>query len=167
MFRITQKGSVVAAAAAVVVGSLVAVVGSLVVSADASAAAKPVQQHLPATLYLGEASLDDTGVLSLDVNQIVAARGAQALLLDREVKLLTGPATRITNVQGGLVARAQLDDAIVRVQGRLLPVGAWPLNDEGERMPTIRATRIVVVQLEVQDATDTPAQDGVEAPSQD
>jgi len=171
MFRITQKGFVAVVGAAVA-GSLVAVAGSLVVSAKASAVAQPVQRQVqpvvgasasvvaqpvqrqvqPAASYLGQASLDDTGLLTLDVNQV---RGAQALLVGREARLLTGPATRIANVQGGLVARALLDQAIVRVQGRLLPVGLWAWNDQGERVPTIRANRIVVLQLPAQDVTST------------
>ena len=160
MFGITQK-SIVAVA-------VVAVVGSVVVSANAAVAAKPLQR--PAASYLGEASLEDTGVLTLDVKQVLAGRGAQAQLVGREARLLTGPATRITNVQGGLVARTLLDHALVRVQGRLLPVSAWPLNDEGERLPSIRVSRIVVVQLQVEDATDSegaPAQDNSETASQD
>ena len=156
MSRIKQKGIVVVA--------VVAVVGSLAVSANA--AVKPVQR--PVVSYLGEASLEDTGLLTLDVNQ-VAGRGAQALLVGREARLLTGPATRIVNAQGGVVARTLLDHAIVRVQGRLLPVNAWQLNDEGERQPTIRATRIIVLQLEAPETdneTET-SQDGAEAASQD
>lgn len=156
MFRIKQKS--------VVVVAVVAVAGSLAVSANA--AVKPVQR--PVVSYLGEASLENTGLLTLDVNQ-VAGRGAQALLVGREANLLTGPATRIVNAQGGLVARTLLDHAIVRVQGRLLPVNAWQLNDEGERQPTIRATRIIVLQLEAPESdneTET-SQDSAETASQD
>jgi len=155
VFRIKQK-SIIAIA-------VVAVAGSLAVSANA--AVKPVQRA--AVSYLGEASLDDTGLLTLDVNQ-VAGRAAQALLVGREARLLTGPATRIVNAQGGVVARTLLDHAIVRVQGRLLPVTAWPLNDEGERQPTIRVRQILVVQLEAQDASDSEtAPDNTEPANQD
>lgn len=171
MFKFTGKGFVAVVGAAVA-GSLVAVAGSFVVSARASAVAQPVQplvqpvvsasasvvaqpvqlQLRPAASFLGQTSLDDTGLLTLDVNQV---GGAQALLVGREVRLLTGPATRIANVQGGLVARTLLDQAMVRVQGRLLPVNAWAWNDQGERVPTIRATRIVVLQLPAPDVTST------------
>jgi hypothetical protein len=172
MFRFTGKGFVAVVGAAVA-GSLVAVAGSFVVGARASAVAQPVQPLVqpvvrataavvaqplqrqllrPAASFLGQASLDSTGLLTLDVNQV---RGAQALLVGREVRLLTGPATRIANVQGGLVARTLLDQALVRVQGRLLPVNAWAWNDQGERVPTIRASRILVLQLPVQDVTST------------
>jgi hypothetical protein len=170
MFRITRK-SIVSVLVAAVAGALVAVAGSFAVSGNAAAAAlKPGQrQPQPAAGYLGKASLDDTGVLSLDVSQVLAGRGTQTLLVDREARLLTGPATRITNRQGARVARALLEDAIVRVHGRLLPISAWPLNDEGQRQPTIRATQITVLQLEApetdnenetsQDSTDTANHD--------
>jgi hypothetical protein len=172
MFKFTGKGFVAVVGAAVA-GSLVAVAGSFVVSARASAVAQPVQPLVqpvvsasasvvaqpvqrqllrPVASFLGQTSLDDTGLLTLDVNQV---GGAQALLVGREVRLLTGPATRIANVQGGLVARTLLDQAMVRVQGRLLPVNAWAWNDQGERVPTIRASRIVVLQLPAPDVTST------------
>lgn len=159
MFRIKQKSVVVVTVIAVAAGSLAA-------AASASPAAKrPLQQQArPAATFIGEASLDDTGLLELDVSQVVAARGAGALLVGREARLLTGSATRIANLQGGPVARALLDHALVRVLGRLVPVSAWTVNEEGERVPTIRVARIVVLQT---DSETEPAQDGVEVTDQD
>ena len=157
MFRIKQKS--------VVVVAVIAVAGSLAVAANA--AGKPLPR--PVVSYLGEASLTDTGSLTLDVNQVAGA-GAQALLVGREAGLLTGPTTPIADTQGGLVARALLDHATVRVQGRLLPVNAWQLNDEGQRQPTIRVNRIIVLQLQAPEATDTdtaPAPDTSEPANQD
>jgi hypothetical protein len=146
MFKLTRRDLVsvlsLTCAAALVA---VALAGAFVVG-GAAAAVKPAQT--PAS-YLGKASLDnDTGALSVDVKQVVAARGTQTLLLGHDVRLLTGPATRIVDRQGAAVARTLLEDAIVRVQGRLLPTSAWALNDDGEREPTIRANRILVLQLE-------------------
>ena len=159
MFRIKHK-SVVG------VTVVVAVCGSLVATAAAQVTVHRVAPKAQgAVRYLGKASVDDNGLLKLDVSQVVAGRGAQALLVGRDARLLTGPATRLLDLQGKPVARALLDHATVRVLGRLLPLSAWSVNDEGERLPTIRAARIVVLQLEPQDEADTEttsAQDQVE-----
>ena len=163
MFKLTRK-DLVSLVGLVCAAALVAVaLTGVFVVGGASAAVKPAQATTSS--YLGKASLDnDTGVLSIDVKQVVAARGTQTLLVDHDVRLLTGPATRIVNRQGATVARTLLEDAIVSVQGKLLPTSAWALNDEGEREPTIRATRILVLQLEApeHDSEDALSQDKTE-----
>lgn len=148
-----------------------AVCGSLVATAAARVGIHTaVTKPQAGAFYVGKLSVKDNGLLKLDVQQVAGARGAQALLVGRDARLLTGRATKLVDLQGTRVARALLDDAIVRVRGQLLPVSAWPFDDEGERLPTIRAAQIVVLQLEPQEVAETettPAQVEVETHNND
>jgi hypothetical protein len=156
MFKLTRKDlvSVVSLTCAAALVAL-AMAGAFAVG-GADAAVKPTPSS-----FLGKVSLDnDTGVLSVDVEQVLAARGRQTLLVGHDVRLVTGPATLIVDQHGASVASTLLEDAIVRVQGRLLPNSAWAVNDDGEREPTVRATRILVLQLEA------PGHDNEDASSQ-
>jgi len=137
--------------AGIVVG---AVFGALAATAAARATALVSAPSGRAVVVAGEASLKDNGALELEVGSVAVGRGTPTTLIGRDARLLTSQATRLVNTAGAPVDRTLLDDATIRVSGRLLPVGAWAYDDEGERLPTIRALRIVVLRLDV--STDEP-----------
>ena len=147
MIRIKAQNIVVGIVALVAFGSLVAT-GSARVAAHAAAPSG----RAPA--LVGEASLEDTGALKLDVGRVAGGRLDLAALVGRDVRLLTAPATRLMDLRGATVARTLLDHATIQVRGRLLPLRAWALDDEGVRVPTIRALQIVVLRLDT--STEQP-----------
>ncbi len=141
----------------------VAVFGALAATAAARATALVSAPSGRAVVVAGKASLKDNGALELEVGSVAVGRGTLATLIGRDAQLLTSPATRLVNTAGAPVARTLLDDATIRVSGRLLPVRAWAYDDEGVRLPTIRALRIVVLRLDVstdQPDVTSPAADG-------
>ena len=125
----------------------VAVFGTLVATAVARPTARAAAPSGRTVVVAGKASLEDNGALELDVGDVATSRGTYATLAGR-VRLFTAPTTRLVNAAGAPVGRALLDDATIRVSGRLLPRGSWAYNDEGERLPSIRALRIVVLRLD-------------------
>ena len=103
--------------------------------------------------FTGELSRKDTGAFELKVTL-----RQNGVLVDRDVRLLIAHA-KVTNRLG---RPAQLlDDATARVSGRMLPQSAWRLDDDGQLLPTIAATRVIVLAAtppdegEVQDAQDS------------
>jgi hypothetical protein len=103
--------------------------------------------------FTGELSRKDTGAFELKVTL-----RQNGVLVDRDVRLLVAHA-KVTNRLG---RPAQLlDDATARVSGRMLPQSAWRLDDDGQLLPTIAATRVILLtatpidQGEVQDAQDS------------
>jgi hypothetical protein len=84
--------------------------------------------------------------------------------VDRDVRVLVAHA-RITNRAGALV-RLPLEDADARVSAVLLPRSAWRLNDDGETVPTLAATRITITPT-TNDHTPDNAQDTTEVHNPD
>jgi hypothetical protein len=143
----------------VVVGIVALVAfGSLVATGSARVAAHRPAPSERAPALVGEVSLEDTGALKLDVGSVAGGRLQLAALVGRDVRLLTAPATRLVDLRGATVARALLDHATIRVRGRLLPPSSWALDDEGTRVPTLRALQIVVIRLDTSEQPDTTAQ---------
>jgi hypothetical protein len=104
--------------------------------------------------FTGELSRKDTGAFELKVTL-----RQHGVFVERDVRLLVAHA-KVTNRLGQLV-RLPLDDATARVSGKMLPRSAWRLDDDGQLLPTIAATRVIVLattppdQGEVQDAQDS------------
>jgi hypothetical protein len=101
--------------------------------------------------FLGKAKRDDFGVLSLDVDQVnLPARyiTQRYLLTDHHARLVVGRATAINDLTGRRISTLLLDDATVRVQATIAAPSAWRVDDEGRRVPTIVAKRIVVLELD-------------------
>jgi hypothetical protein len=104
--------------------------------------------------FTGELSRKDSGAFELKVTL-----RQNGVLVDRDVRLLVAHA-KVTNRLGRLV-QLPLDDATARVAGRMLPQSAWRLDDDGQLLPTIAATRVILLtatpidQGDVQDAQDS------------
>lgn len=100
------------------------------------------------SIFEGKLSLDD-GFFMLKVMRIAGAGSSQYAwqLYAHRALLDVGPRVRIADGRGGQISAAFVDDAIVRVYGRLLPTSAWRWTDGGLR-PVIRAQRIVVLRLD-------------------
>jgi hypothetical protein len=101
--------------------------------------------------FLGKAKRDDLGVLSLDVDQVdLPARyiTQRYLLTDHHARMVVGRTTAISDLTGRRISTLLLDDATVRVQAAIAGPSAWRRDDEGRRVPTIIATRIVVLELD-------------------
>ena len=98
--------------------------------------------------FEGKLSLDD-GLFKLKVMRIVGAGSSQYSwqLYEHRAALDVRPNVRIVDGRGRQISLAFIDDAIVRVYGRLLPTTAWRWTDDGLR-PVIRAQRIVVLRLD-------------------
>jgi hypothetical protein len=98
--------------------------------------------------FEGKLSLDD-GLFKLKVMRIVGAGSSQYSwqLYEHRAALDVGPNVRIADGRGRQISLAFIDDAIVRVYGRLLPTTAWRWTDDGLR-PVIRVQRIVVLRLD-------------------
>jgi hypothetical protein len=100
--------------------------------------------------FEGKLSVDD-GVLKLKVLRVFGpTRGSQLSwqLLDRKAYLATGALVQLRDARGALIPLGVADDAIVRVQGKLLPTGSWRW-DEDELRPVISVQRIVILRLEI------------------
>ena len=98
--------------------------------------------------FEGKLSLDD-GFLKLKVMRIVGAGSSRNSwqLYEHRAALDVGQRVPSVDWRGRPVSLAFIDDAIVRVYGRLLPTTAWRWTDDGLR-PVIRAQRIVVLQFD-------------------
>jgi hypothetical protein len=117
-----------------------------------TAAARPVTSRSQRTwTFLGKAKRDDFGALSLDVDQVNLPASyvtQRYLLTDHHARMVVGRATAISDITGRRVSTMLLDDATVRVQATIAAPSAWRTDDEGQRVPTIVAKRIVVLELD-------------------
>jgi hypothetical protein len=101
--------------------------------------------------FLGKAKRDDFGALSLDVDSVNLPASyvtQRYLLTDHKARLVLGRTTAISDLTGRRVSTLLLDDATVRVQATIAAPSAWRTDDEGRRVPTIIAKRIVVLELD-------------------
>jgi hypothetical protein len=101
--------------------------------------------------FLGKAKRDDLGALSLDVDQVnlpLRYVTQRYLLMDHHARMVIGRATAISDLTGRRISTLLLDDATVRVQASIAAPSAWRTDDEGRRVPTIIAKRIVVLELD-------------------
>lgn len=102
--------------------------------------------------FEGKADLHDSGALDMKVRSIAGAPRSydlvRRLLVGRDVLLVNIPA-RIVDSSGRPVALSLLNDAIVRVKGTLQPAGQWLYDLDGETTPTVRVSRMVVLQLDL------------------
>jgi hypothetical protein len=114
------------------------------------AARHAASRRVPAvSSFEGKLGLDD-GLVKLKVYRVLgpAARSQLAFwLLEHRAVLQIGPGVRVVDQRGAQVSLALIDDAIVRVHGRLLPTASWYRNDD-ELRPVIRVQRVVVLQLD-------------------
>jgi hypothetical protein len=117
-----------------------------------TAARRPVASQQQRTwTFLGKAKRDDFGVLSLDVDQVNLPASyvtQRYLLTDHDARMVLGRATAIRDLTGRPISSLLLDDAKVRVQATIAAPSAWRTDDEGRRVPTIIAKRIVVLELD-------------------
>jgi hypothetical protein len=101
--------------------------------------------------FLGKAKRDDLGVLSLDVDRVNLPASyvtQRYLFTDHHARMVVGRATAISDVTGRRISALQLDDATVRVQAAIAAPSTWRSDDEGRRVPTIIAKRIVVLEFD-------------------
>ena len=101
--------------------------------------------------FLGKAKRDDLGALSLDVDQVnlpLRYVTQRYLLTDHHARMVIGRATAISDLTGRRISTLLLDDATVRVQAAIAAPSAWRSDDEGRRVPTIIAKRIVLLELD-------------------
>jgi hypothetical protein len=117
-----------------------------------TATTRPVTSRPQRTwTFLGKAKRDDFGVLSLDVDQVNLPASyvtQRYLLTDHHARMVLGRATPIRDLTGRRIATLLLDDATVRVEATIAAPSAWRSDDEGRRVPTIIAKRIVVLELD-------------------
>jgi hypothetical protein len=117
-----------------------------------TAARRPVASQQQRTwTFFGKAKRDDFGVLSLDVDQVNLPASyvtQRYLLTDHDARMVLGRATAIRDLTGRPISSLLLDDAKVRVQATIAAPSAWRSDDEGRRVPTIIAKRIVVLELD-------------------
>lgn len=118
------------------------------VSVHATKRATAVRRAPARSMYEGKLSLDD-GFFKLKVMHIVGARNSQYSwqLYEHRAALDVGPRVPLVDWRGRHLSPAFVDDAIVRVYGRLLPTSAWRWTDDGLR-PVIRAQRIVILRFD-------------------
>jgi hypothetical protein len=117
----------------------------------AARVAKPTPSARGTWTFLGKAKRDDLGALSLDVDTVnLPARYVteRYLLSDHDVRMVVSRATAIGDLAGRRTPAQLLDDATVRVQATIAAPSAWRRDDEGRRVPTIIAKRIVVLELD-------------------
>jgi hypothetical protein len=101
--------------------------------------------------FFGKAKRNDFGVLSLDVDQVnLPARYVtqRYLLTDHDARMVVSRGAAISDLAGRRISTLLLDDATVRVQAAIAAPSAWRIDDEGRRVPTIVAKRIVVLELD-------------------
>jgi hypothetical protein len=118
-------------------------------SASATRPVTPLPQRT--WTFLGKAKRDDFGALSLDVDQVNLPASyvtQRYLLTDHHARMVVSRATAIRDVTGRRISTMLLDDATVRVQATIAAPPAWRTDDEGRRVPTIVAKRIVVLELD-------------------
>jgi hypothetical protein len=89
-------------------------------------------------LFSGDLKRKDNGAFELKIGE-------------RDLRIIVAHA-RVTNLAGRPV-RIPFDEANARISGKLLPRSAWRLDDDGQLLPTIAATRVVVIAIP-QDETD-------------
>ena len=70
------------------------------------------------------------------------------LLTDHDARMVVGRGAAIRDLAGRRISTLLLDDATVRVQAAIAAPSAWRVDDEGRRVPTIVAKRIVVLELD-------------------
>ena len=70
------------------------------------------------------------------------------LLVDHDARMVVGRGAGISDLAGRRISTLLLDDATVRVQAAIAAPSAWRVDDEGRRVPTIVAKRIVVLELD-------------------
>ena len=102
-----------------------------------------------ATSFEGKLSLHD-GLVKLKVLRVVAPSRSSQLswqLLGRKAYLEIGPSVQIRDARGAQIPFSFVDDAIARVQGRLLPTASWRWDDD-ELRPVISVRRIVILRLD-------------------
>ena len=133
---------------AIVAGLILA---SVVASTSTAVAARDGVVAQPGLwTFKGKADLHDSGALELKVGSIAGVPRSfdlvRRLLIGRDV-LLVNTRVPIVNTSGGAVALSRLNDAVVRVQGTLLPAAQWRYDLDGEATPTVRVRRIVVLSL--------------------
>ena len=117
----------------------------------AARVAKPTPSARGTWTFLGKAKRDDLGALSLDIDSVnLPARYVteRYLLSDHDVRMVVSRATAIGDLAGRRTPAQLLDDATVRVQATIAAPSAWRRDDEGRRVPTIIAKRIVVLELD-------------------
>jgi hypothetical protein len=124
------------------------------VAAQQGIAAAPAQKVVQRRVqgFAGELSRSDAGALELRT-----AVRRSGVLVDRDLRILVAHA-RVTTAAGRLV-RLPRDTATVRVFGGVLPRSAWRLDDDGQLIPTVAATRIVVVAKPVEQDDEAQTQD--------
>ena len=117
-------------------------------SVHATKRATVVRRASALSMYEGKLSLDD-GYFKLKVMHIVGARNSQSSwqLYEHRAALDAAPRVPLVDWRGRHVSPALVDDAIVRVYGRLLPTSAWRWTDDGLR-PVIGAQRIVILRFD-------------------
>jgi hypothetical protein len=101
--------------------------------------------------FLGKAKRDDFGALSLDIDQVdlpATYVTQRYLLIDHDARMVVGRGAGISDLAGRRISTLLLDDATVRVQAAIAAPSAWRVDDEGRRVPTIVAKRIVVLELD-------------------
>ena len=101
--------------------------------------------------FFGKAKREDFGALSLDIDQVnLPARYVtqRYLLTDHDARMVVSRVTAIRDLAGRRISTLLLDDATVRVQATIAAPSAWRVDDEGRRVPTIVAKRIVVLELD-------------------
>jgi hypothetical protein len=123
---------------------------------SATTVARVVHHTRPSTsqrtwTFLGKVKRDDFGALSLDIDQVnLPARFVtqRYLLTDHDARMVVSRVTPIRDLAGRRISTLLLDDATVRVQAAIAAPSAWRVDDEGRRVPTIVAKRIVVLELD-------------------
>lgn len=88
-------------------------------------------------------------------------------ILDQDTHVLFKPGTKVFGPEGYAVSQDYLEyaDSIV-VRGKLLPPSKWAVNDDGVRVPTIRAKRIYITSY-VDDGSSADHPSGSDGSSTD
>ena len=97
--------------------------------------------------FEGKLSVDD-GLVKLEVQRIIGKQSYSWQLFEHHALLHLAPGVGIIDGRGMQVAPALADDAIVRVQGRLVRRSSWQWSDDGDLRPVIWAQRITVLRLD-------------------
>jgi hypothetical protein len=101
--------------------------------------------------FTGELSRSDTGAIELKISSLQNGQ-----LVDRDVRILVAQAT-VTN-RAGMRVQLPLEAASARVTGFLLPRSTWRADEEGLRIATFSARRVVVLATTPPDQQDQVAE---------
>ena len=115
----------------------------------AAARTKASRAATAPTSFEGKLSLHD-GLVKLKVLRVFAPTRSSQLswqLLGRKAFLEIGPRVQIRDSRGAQIPLSLVDDAIARVQGRLLPAASWRWSDD-ELRPVISVRRVVILRLD-------------------